>query len=33
VEEHRWIALNDNSSWWRVERVDGETRESVLHIA
>jgi hypothetical protein len=30
VEEHRWIALNDNSSWWR---VDGETRESVLHIA
>ncbi len=33
MEERRWITLNDNSSWRRVERVDGETRTSVLHIA
>jgi hypothetical protein len=33
LEERRWIALNDNSSWRRVERVDGETRYDVLHIA
>jgi hypothetical protein len=33
MEERRWIALNDNSSWRRVERVDGETRQAVLHIA
>ncbi|HTP07233.1 MAG TPA: hypothetical protein VMP08_03225 [Anaerolineae bacterium] len=33
IEERRWIAMNDNSSWRRVERSAGETRESVLHIA
>jgi hypothetical protein len=33
MEERRWIALNDNSSWRRVERVNGETRHDVLHIA
>ncbi len=33
MEERRWITLNDNSSWRRVECVDGETHSSVLHIA
>jgi hypothetical protein len=33
MEERRWIAMNDNSSWRRVEVTDGEPRESVLHIA
>jgi hypothetical protein len=33
VEERRWIALNDNSSWRRAERVNGKTRHSMLHIA
>jgi hypothetical protein len=33
MEERRWITLNDNSSWRRVELVDGAPRESVLHIA
>ena len=33
VEERRWITLNDNSSWRRIEQVNGETYKSVLHIA
>lgn len=33
MEERRWITLNDNSSWRRIERVDGKTRRGVLHIA
>ena len=33
VEERRWITLNDNSSWRRIERINGETHKSVLHIA
>jgi len=33
VEERRWITLNDNSSWRRIEQVNGETHKSVLHIA
>jgi hypothetical protein len=32
-EERRWITLNDNSSWRRIEQVDGKTHRSVLHIA
>ena len=32
-EERRWISLNDNSSWRRIEMVAGEVRKSVLHIA
>ena len=31
-EERRWVPLNDNSSWRRVERVKGRTKHSVLHI-
>ena len=33
TEERRWIGLNDNSSWRRVDEVDGEIRREVLHIA
>lgn len=33
AEERRWITMNDNSSWRRIERVKGRTRKAVLHIA
>jgi hypothetical protein len=33
AEERRWITLNDNSSWCRIERVNGKTRRGRLHIA
>lgn len=33
VDERRWITMNDNSSWRRIERVDGKTRRSLLHIS
>jgi hypothetical protein len=33
MEERRWITLNDNSAWRRLEQVDGKTEESILHIA
>ncbi len=33
MEERRWITLNDNSAWRRLEQVDGKTVESILHIA
>jgi hypothetical protein len=33
VEERRWLTLNDHSSWRRLERVDGKTKRTVLHIA
>ena len=33
MEERRWITLNDNSDWRRLELVDGKTVESTLHIA
>jgi hypothetical protein len=33
LEERRWITLNDNSSWRRIERANGKTKKSVLHIA
>jgi hypothetical protein len=32
-EERRWISLNDNSSWRKIEMVDGQIRKSILHIA
>ena len=32
-EERRWITMNDQSSWRRMDRVDGRVRRSVLHIA
>ena len=33
TEERRWIPLNDNSSWRRVEEVNGEVQQAMLHIA
>ena len=33
VEERRWITLNDNSSWRRIEQVQGRAKKTVLHIA
>jgi hypothetical protein len=33
VEERRWITMNDNSSWRRIERVNGRNKKSLLHIA
>lgn len=32
AEERRWITMNDNSGWHRLERVRGETKRSRLHI-
>lgn len=32
-EERRWITMNDNSSWRRVERERGKLRRSTMHIA
>jgi len=33
TEERRWISLNDNSSWCRLEKVNGKVVKSTLHIA
>jgi hypothetical protein len=33
TEERRWISLNDNSSWCRLEKVGGKVVKSTLHIA
>jgi hypothetical protein len=33
AEERRWVSLNDESSWRRVERVGGKVKESRLHIS
>lgn len=32
-EERRWITMNDNSSWRKIERVAGKLKKSVMHIA
>lgn len=32
-DERRWITLNDNSSWRRIERVNGKMRKGIVHIA
>lgn len=31
-EERRWISLNDNSSWRRVEKKSGKIAQSVFHL-
>jgi hypothetical protein len=31
-EERRWTALNDNSQWAKLERVDGKLKKSAFHI-
>jgi hypothetical protein len=33
TEERRWITMNDNSSWRRIERVRGKLLRSIMHIA
>lgn len=33
TEERRWITLNDNSSWRRLEQVGNKVEKSILHIA
>lgn len=32
-EERRWITLNDESSWRRIERSRGKLRRSIMHVA
>jgi len=32
-EERRWITMNDNSSWRRIERQRGKLRQSIVHVA
>jgi Serine dehydrogenase proteinase len=32
-EERRWITMNDNSSWRKVERTNNKTNKSIFHIA
>lgn len=32
-EERRWITMNDNSSWRRVEMVEGKLQQSIMYIA
>lgn len=32
-EERRWITMNDNSSWRRIQRVNGKLIKSVMHIS
>jgi len=33
TEERRWITLNDNSSWRRIQKVGSKVEKSTLHIA
>lgn len=33
TEERRWITMNDDSSWRRIEMVRGRLRRSILHVA
>ncbi|MEJ8856118.1 hypothetical protein WKW79_16175 [Variovorax robiniae] len=32
-EERRWITMNDNSSWRRIDRVRGKLRRSIMHVS
>ncbi|GAB2494675.1 hypothetical protein GCM10027084_05150 [Pseudoxanthomonas sangjuensis] len=32
-EERRWITMNDNSSWRRIERANGKLKRSIMHVA
>lgn len=32
-EERRWITMNDNSSWRRIDRVNGRLKRTVMHIS
>lgn len=31
-EERRWVAMNDLSSWYRCQRIDGRVKKTKLHI-
>jgi hypothetical protein len=31
-DERRWITLNDTSAWHRLQKVDGKTEGTILHI-
>jgi hypothetical protein len=33
AEERRWITMNDESGWRRIERVGGKIRRTMLHVA
>ncbi|MGR9100657.1 MAG: ATP-dependent Clp protease proteolytic subunit [Gammaproteobacteria bacterium] len=33
LEERRWITLNDNSNWLKIEKVKGRMKKSIFHIA
>lgn len=33
AEERRWITMNDNSGWRRIERVGSRIKRSMLHVA
>lgn len=33
TEERRWITMNDNSAWRRIQRCRGKLRKSVMHVA
>jgi hypothetical protein len=33
TEERRWITMNDNSGWRRIEKVGGKVKRDLLHIA
>nr|WP_110019454.1 hypothetical protein [Plasticicumulans acidivorans] len=32
IEERRWITMNDNSGWRRIERVGGRIRRGTMHF-
>jgi hypothetical protein len=32
-EERRWLTMNDDSGWRRIERLRGKLRRSIMHIA
>ena len=33
AEERRWITMNDNSGWRKIERLGRQLKKSILHIA
>ena len=33
IEERRWITMNDSSGWRKAELVEGEVKQSMLHIS
>ena len=33
AEERRWITLNDNSGWRRIERAGKRIKRSALHVS